>query len=293
MSLAQHLISGDCRQVLPTMPSNLVDAIVTRPPGIPDPEIWRQALRILKPGCYLLAISASNTFHRLACSLEDIGLEIRDTLCWLYSPEVADHEPCFTPAWQPIILACKPGPNVLPLGIDACRIPTGERLWQGGCKPGYYPDDAYELGNRKSEQHPAGRWPANVVHDGSEGVEEAFAAFGEKKGDPPDRKPRRMSAVKFGWKGQATRDAITLGFTDQGTVSRYFYSARMPELLRWLVRLICRRGGLVLDPFSGNGSIMIACSLEGRSCIGIEPSQVSNASAQDNLAHLRHLKDNP
>jgi DNA modification methylase len=43
-----------------------------------------EALRILKPGGYLLAFGGTRTFHRLACALEDAGFEFRDTVCWLY-----------------------------------------------------------------------------------------------------------------------------------------------------------------------------------------------------------------
>jgi len=43
-----------------------------------------QALRVAKPGAYLLAFGGTRTFHRLACALEDAGWEIRDCILWLY-----------------------------------------------------------------------------------------------------------------------------------------------------------------------------------------------------------------
>lgn len=45
---------------------------------------WREALRVLKPGGYLLAFGGSRTYHRLACAVEDAGFEIRDQMMWLY-----------------------------------------------------------------------------------------------------------------------------------------------------------------------------------------------------------------
>lgn len=89
---------GDCRQRMAEMPDNSVDSIVCDPPyelgfmgkawdasGIAyDLEIWRQALRVLKPGGHLLAFSGSRTYHRMTCAIEDAGFEIRDQIMWVY-----------------------------------------------------------------------------------------------------------------------------------------------------------------------------------------------------------------
>ena len=89
---------GDCREVMASMADGSVDAIVTDPPyelgfmgkswdasGIAyDLEVWRQALRVLKPGGHLLAFSGSRTYHRMVCAIEDAGFEIRDQIMWLY-----------------------------------------------------------------------------------------------------------------------------------------------------------------------------------------------------------------
>jgi hypothetical protein len=75
-----------------------VDAVVTDPPyelgfmskawdrtGVAyQPETWREALRVLKPGGHLLAFGGTRTYHRLACAIEDAGFEIRDCLVWMY-----------------------------------------------------------------------------------------------------------------------------------------------------------------------------------------------------------------
>jgi len=80
------------------MEENSIDAIVCDPPyelgfmgkkwdgsGIAyDQEVWRQAWRVLKPGGYLLAFGGTRTYHRLACAIEDAGLEIRDCISWVY-----------------------------------------------------------------------------------------------------------------------------------------------------------------------------------------------------------------
>ena len=47
-------------------------------------KTWKNCFKVLKPGGYLLAFGGSRTFHRIACSIEDAGFEIRDTIMWLY-----------------------------------------------------------------------------------------------------------------------------------------------------------------------------------------------------------------
>jgi DNA modification methylase len=50
-------------------------------PGVP---FWAEALRVAKPGAYIVAFGGTRTYHRLACAIEDAGWEIRDCFSWLY-----------------------------------------------------------------------------------------------------------------------------------------------------------------------------------------------------------------
>lgn len=89
---------GSNLDVLPTLPDNSVDSIVTDPPyelgfmgkkwdssGIAyNVELWQQCLRVLKPGGHLLAFGGTRTFHRMAVAIEDAGFEVRDSIAWLY-----------------------------------------------------------------------------------------------------------------------------------------------------------------------------------------------------------------
>jgi DNA modification methylase len=134
-------------------------------------EQWgREALRVTKPGGYLLAFGGTRTHHRLVCALEDAGWIIRDELDWIYASGFPKGKSNLKPAHEPIVLARKPGP-LRPLGIDECRIATtpeereiidnrsggqsSETTWQG-------PPVAREIGE-KFESSPAGRWPSNVL----------------------------------------------------------------------------------------------------------------------------------
>jgi len=89
---------GSNLEILPTLADNSIDAIVTDPPyelgfmskawdstGIAySVELWRECLRVLKPGGHLLAFGGTRTWHRLAVAIEDAGFEIRDSIAWLY-----------------------------------------------------------------------------------------------------------------------------------------------------------------------------------------------------------------
>jgi DNA modification methylase len=89
---------GNNLNILPTLPDNSVDSIVTDPPyelgfmgkkwdssGIAySVELWRECLRVLKPGGHLLSFGGTRTWHRVAVGIEDAGFEVRDSIAWMY-----------------------------------------------------------------------------------------------------------------------------------------------------------------------------------------------------------------
>jgi len=91
------VVQGDLREVLAGLPNFSFDAIACDPPygfrfmgkswdyDVPSVDIWRECLRVLKPGAPLVAFGGSRTYHRLACGIEDAGFELRDCLHWLYA----------------------------------------------------------------------------------------------------------------------------------------------------------------------------------------------------------------
>lgn len=91
-----ELLHGDCLERLKELPDCSVDACVTDPPyglsfmgkawdyDVPSAEVWREVLRVLKPGGHLLAFAGTRTQHRMACRIEDAGFEIRDMIAWVY-----------------------------------------------------------------------------------------------------------------------------------------------------------------------------------------------------------------
>lgn len=214
------------------------------------------------------------------------------------------------PASEPIVLARKPlseksvAANVLRHGtgavnVDGCRVGT-ERGVPSSHSTASSTIGAIGISGQRiaDELNPnLGRWPANVVHDGSDEVLEAFAAYGE-----------RLGAVSNGRKGVEGLYQDGIGAADQlpsfgdtGTAARFFYSAKADatdrlgskhptvkpvDLMRWLVRLVTPKNGTVLDPFAGTGTTGMACLAEGFDAILIEQEAEYVADIERRIAHV-------
>ena len=93
-----ELLQGDCLIRLKELKDNSIDAIITDPPyelgfmgkkwdnsGIAyNVEMWKECLRVLKPGGHLLSFGGTRTYHRMASAIEDAGFEVRDMIEWVY-----------------------------------------------------------------------------------------------------------------------------------------------------------------------------------------------------------------
>jgi site-specific DNA-methyltransferase (adenine-specific) len=281
-----ELHHGNCLDILRTMPDYSVDAVVTDPPyglsfmgkkwdyDVPSTEIWAECLRVLKPGGYLLAFAGTRTQHRMAVRIEDAGFEIRDMLAWMYGSGFpkshnldGDRQGWGTalkPAMEPITMARKPfkatvAQNVQEWGtgainIDGCRIPVdaddpvNKAIWHS--KPnqiyGKYADKVDGL--TKSAAPPdLGRWPANVMHDGSAEILQGMS-----------------EAARFFYTPKACKDD-----RDDGCDNNH-PTVKPTDLMRYLCRMVTPTGGVVLDPFTGSGSTGRGAVLEGFRFIGCE-----------------------
>ena len=211
------------------------------------------------------------------------------------------------PAHEPICAARKPligtvAANVLQhgtgaLNIDGCRVEydsaadRASATPQGKCtaKSGALAGGTQHDGKRDEFDRPEqkGRWPANVIHDGSEEVLNTFAGYGDKSSPwigndkPHGAKGGRM----FG--GSEQNIDVKSEYKDSGSAARFFYTAKADrdergegnthptvkplDLMRYLCKLLCPpSGGILLDPFMGSGSTIIAGRRFYQHCIGIE-----------------------
>ena len=290
-----RLFLGDCLDALRQLPDASVDAVVTDPPyglsfmgkkwdyDVPSVEVWSECLRVLKPGGHLLAFAGTRTQHRMAVRIEDAGFEIRDMIAWVYgsgfpkshnlSGEWQGWGTALKPALEPITVARKPlsgtvAATVLEhgtgaLNVDGCRAGEREKrmLNRGGSIGfgGSEPQGVVEDGG-------CGRWPANLIHDGSE---EATGLLGE--------------AARFFYSPKA--DGTD---RNEGTEARNIHPTVKPtDLMQYLCRLVTPPGGTVLDPFMGSGSTGKAAQMEGFRFIGCErdPDYFAIAKARIETAH--------
>ena len=348
------LYHDDCLAVMKALHQNSIDAIVTDPPygltqnkkggtgekslnlnspagrsrittgvgfmgmqwdhGVPGIEYWTEALRVAKPGAYLLAFGGTRTYHRLTCAIEDAGWEIRDCLMWVFGsgfpksldvskaidraagvkrhivgPNIfqgingkenitcygkASRQPetdsmtddakhwngfgtALKPAYEPILLARKPlegtvAQNILKWGtgamnIDACRIEAEQ--WnrstltkhdiRGGRLHAGTTDRLIE--SDPQQGHSLGRWPANLLLDGSD---EVLACFPDAPGQIADANTQGerkfgncYSPMKYGRTGEpsdGSENEGEVGFKmkpgarrlDGGSAARFFYTAK-------------------------------------------------------------------
>lgn len=207
------------------------------------------------------------------------------------------------PALEPITVARKPligtvAANVLAhgtgaLNIDGCRVePTGESRERSGeaSQERRYTENggtnfAAKPGIRGGD--PAGRWPANLIHDGSEDVLSVFPDAKGQQGAVTGREPSPKTANTF---GRYSARALSHPRTESETsAARFFYCAKASkkdrgednkhptvkptDLMRYLCRLVTPPGGVVLDPFMGSGSTGKAAVMEGFQFIGCELDQ--------------------
>ena len=308
------LIHGNNLDELPKLADASIDAIITDPPyelgfmgkawdstGIAyNVQLWRECLRVLKPGGHLLAFSGSRTYHRMAVAIEDAGFEIRDQIMWVYGsgfPKSLDVSKAIDkaagverevigtritgaamsqkssgenlgtggtsfgsgqnqisvtapatdaakqwegwgtalkPAHEPIVLARKPlngtvANNVLQhgtgaLNIDGCRVrrESGDTS-HAGHRTATFGDEQTVSGGDGSggwSQNDAGRFPANLIHDGSNEVLELF---------PESKSPAFITRGAGGQHGKYSpigRQEDVPCYDDSGSAARFFYCAK-------------------------------------------------------------------
>ena len=250
-----NLYNGDCLDELKKLDDNSIDSIVTDPPyglsfmgkkwdyDVPSVEIWKECLRVLKPGGHLLAFAGSRTYHRMAVRIEDAGFDIRDQIMWIYgsgfpkSHKLGDGwGTALKPAHEPIVMArksfkgsCKDNHKEYGVGglnIDATRI--GNEVRTTPIHSTDVKDDTTLFGLHPTIQHhreetTMGRWPANVILD-----EEAGMILDKQSGNRKGWQDQKHNSFNpYGGnalhESNTERDGLHKGYNDEGGASRFFY----------------------------------------------------------------------
>jgi DNA modification methylase len=383
---------GDNINVLKTIPDNHFDAVVTDPPyglsfmghkwdyDIPSVTLWKEVLRVVKPGGHVLVACGTRTQHRMAVNLEDAGFEIRDLIAWVYGggfpknhnigkavdklqnnprQESTYLAPDGRPrtqnsnsfmqrvvpidtisqghsAWEGWGTALRPSmelwtlcrkpisektvaKNCLKWGtggvnVDACRIPTDDHVTIHGsavssqtfsqvrpCKP--FQTDGQRLG----------RYPANVIHDGSEEVVSLFPVTHPSKAArffycaKASTKERNLGCEHLDPRQVTGGGGLVAQQRDDGTLetsslggkygsvkavkNNYHPTVKPIALMEYLCKLVTPHGGLILDPYLGSGTTMVAALKQGYRCYGIEINLDYIAIAKARVEY--YLTDHP
>ncbi len=367
--MTNKVIHGDNLEVLKTYPENFFHSVVTDPPyglkfmnkhwdyDVPQVEFWREVLRVLKPGGYVLSFGGTRTYHRMVVNIEDAGFIIRDQLQWIYGSgfpkslniskaidrhlkadrqnitETKTSEGIFgteeteeqiwtsqkqgkksmfdggkerlatypatypatvwegygtalKPANEPICLAMKPlseknfAENVLKhqaggLNIDGCRVGESGARFNGR----NVDSDIYgKYGTAKpKEDYGKGRFPSNVILDEEAGgmLNGEARFFYCSKASSSERNAGMRWDSERGYtvdENKWTENDYRKGNGEKTkAVSKNHHATVKPlSLMRYLVRLITPKGGIVLEPFAGSGTTLLAAKKEGFEFVGIE-----------------------
>ncbi|RTY61781.1 DNA-methyltransferase [Pseudomonas veronii] len=307
-----------------------------------------ECLRVLKPGGHLLSFAAARTYHHMAVGIEMAGFEIRDQIMWVFGSGFpkshnlkGKHEgkgTALKPAHEPICMARKPITGTVlenmdqwgtgAINVDDCRIHGADakaaKYSQKRMAPGHVVNDtgAWKQEAEYTGMLKAGRWPANLIHDGSD---EVVAMFPAEAGASARVRGTEASAASVG-RITGQRDRVEGAFYgDSSSAARFFYCAKTSrtdrheglinpgpqfkmgttlrkvettetkgnnhptvkptDLMAYLLRLVTPPGGVALDPFMGSGSTGKAAMREGFQFIGCEIDEQYVAIARARIEH--------
>lgn len=266
-----------------------------------DAEVWRLNGRKGQPGDTWQTAEVIGRHEGQTPGFGEHRFNVRDTAIREASEAARQWQGWGTalkPALEPITVARKPligtaAANVLKYGtgalnIDGCRVATNESLKGGGSPIMRYdgqndrPCWGEGYTRNATEGNVLGRWPANLIHDGSD---EVVAGFPQSQVSGSAKNGKRSDATPEGIFGKRPQGQL---HNDYGSAARFFYCAKASksdrggenthptvkptDLMRYLCRLVTPPGGVVLDPFMGSGSTGKAAVGEGFRFVGCEMS---------------------
>lgn len=276
---------------------------------VPQPILWKECYRVLKPGGHLLSFFGTRTYDWGTMAIRLAGFEIRDCIQWIYGSGFPKSKACLKPANEPICVARKPG-KLVELNIEECRVPMAEGDHKGGLAnrsteiSKIKGRNVYGAANKSLHDDTVGRYPSNVIIDDhiADQLDKEIGCLnnsvrvqGSTRSKNPDGIYHTMGAMK----------AIPkFSYNDFGGPSRFFYVAKASpserkemkhptikpvKLMEQLVKLYCPPGGVVLDPHFGSGPTGEACLYTGRKFLGCDNDP--DAIADANIRFKRYGED--
>lgn len=266
-----QLVCEDNLEFLKTLPDSSIDSCITDPPygmdiagvgwdhDVPPVETWREVYRVLKPGAFVLSFCSPELYHRMASKVDDAGFKPLDMIFWMVTTKMAKTNR-LKPAHEPIFVGQKP--------LDGSIKANAEKWGTGAIDT--------ELARVPWEGKPPTGW----IKGGSK--RRAFGGDVAKAADQAVKETENADP-----RGRYPTDII--GYFDEPDHQKYFYAPRVTRkergeyndhptpkpisLMRYLVRVFSPKGGIVMDPFVGSGSTIIAAVQEGRRGLGIDQSE--------------------
>lgn len=281
---------------------------------VPPPDLWKEVIRVLKPGGHLIAFAGSRTQDLMSISLRLAGFEVRDTIQWLYgsgfpkshdiskaidkfkkqtrkvihvekrynvpsSEQAKQYEGYGTalkPAFEPAILCRKP--------LDGTVVHNVLKHGVGGLNiDGCRIDTDETLGRSKSG------WGNSAVGASNYGEFNSIGITIEGGRWPSnvimDEQIECGEWKRFFYCAKASRQEREQGLDGHGSRVNIHPTVKPIDLMRYLCRLITPRNGIILDPFLGSGSTGIAAGLEGFEFVGIEREEEYFKIAKARIEH--------
>ena len=282
MRKENKLFVGNCLDVLKALEDNSIDSCITDPPygmgmehwdhSVPTVKIWKEVIRVLKPGAFCLSFCSPQLYHRMATAVEDAGFEIKDQIMWMITTKMPKKNR-LKQAHEPIVVAQKPfrgsiKSNFEEWGVGVIDVTNTRVPWDGKPPTGWvkgghqrrtFGKEGKTTGTQKEfgkeDANPDGRYPSNIIGDVLEEHQKYFYA------------PRVTRKERGEYNDHPTPKPISL--------------------MSYLCKVYCPPGKTVLDPFCGSGSTGIGALLEGRKFIGIDMEEkyisIANRRIEDHM----------
>ncbi len=273
-------------------------------------DVWQACYELLHDGGHVLAFSATRNYHHMAVAIERAGFEIRNMIGWIYGtgfPKGKDlgdgWNTALKPALEPICLARKPFSTSAKANhaengcggynIDDCRLTTSDEN-RTARSVTYNKDVASRLtkhgtANFKSgvevmqdkDGWQNGRYPANIIHDGSLDSEYSNYFYCAK----PSAQEKHISMSYESTRNYTDWTQYIEKVNDSNAKGNTHPTVKPIALMEYLIKLITPEHGIVIDPFMGSGTTGIAAVKNFYDFIGIEKESEYFAIAEKRINH--------